>query len=109
MTSHRFVIRKNGTLRYLEAPPFPVPGPKLRKRFSHIRPCNPVLLAAFMLLRWTFGESSKDSNVSAWTTRWRCKWRLLVISTGFTAESYNRQELLDLEAEKFFEPIGDLL
>lgn len=106
LMTHRFIIRRNGTLRYLEQPPFVVPGPKFRKRFSHIRPVSPLLRAAFMLLRLCFGDKGE---VAEWTRRWACRWRMTVIHSGFTAESTSRQELLDLEREKFFEPIGDII
>lgn len=105
MTTHRLILRPDGTMRWLEPPPFKVTGRVKRERFSHIRPCNPVLLAAFLLLRWAFGEKGK---VYDFTKRWPCRWKMTVIETRFTAESDNREELITLEREKFFEPLGDL-
>lgn len=69
-------------------------------------PCNMFLFIMFRILRKIYGEEGPVSN---WTRRWKCKWKLTVLSTGYTETGYDRQALVDKEHELYFKPKGDWL
>lgn len=70
-------IKRDGTLEFLGAPPprLALPG-ATKQRFSEIVPVHPVLLVAFRVLRWMFGE---EGRVSDWTRTWKCWWEATIL------------------------------
>lgn len=102
---HQLLIKRDGTIQWLTPPPFTIPGPRFKKRFSTITPVNPVLHFAFWILRLCFGEKGR---VAAWTRRWRVLWRMKVLSTGYTELGRDRAALIEREHELFFFPLGEL-
>lgn len=78
-------------------PPIALEGEVKKERASHILPVNRGLRAAFLLLRWAFGE---EGRVAAWTRTWRCRWYTEIIATGETFTSRDRQACLDWERRK---------
>lgn len=104
---HQIRIRKDGMIEWLSAPPFPIGlRNKRTTRWSEITPTNIFLYVAFRILRFAFGEEGVVSN---WTRKWKCRWRMTVLSTGYTEVSTNRQALVDKEHELFFKPTGNWL
>lgn len=102
---HQLRIRKDGMIEFLSPPPFPV-YIKHQARWSEIVPCNPILEFLFRLLRRIFGD---NGLAAAFTRIWKCRWRMTVLSTGYTEENWNRQVLIDREHELYFKPKGDWL
>jgi hypothetical protein len=101
----RILLRKDGTIAWLDEPPFTLPGRKFRKRFSEITPIRIDLFIAFRILRLLFGEQGK---VAAWTRKWKCEWRMRIISSGYTETGWDRAKLIEREKEIFFYPLGEL-
>lgn len=102
---HNILIRRDGTMCWLTAPPIHLAGSITTKRFSEIVPRNPALRLAFRALRKVFGETGK---VSDWTRSWHCMWRMTVLETGFTDYSMDRASLITQERELFYFPVGDM-
>lgn len=66
------ISKKDGSLQWLNPPPFKVPIIKQSKqRFSTIEPLDPLPWLLFKLTRLLFGEQGK---VSDWTRSWRVMW-----------------------------------
>lgn len=55
-----------------------IEGSKTKQRASHVEPVQPVLRLCFHLLRWLVKD---DSELAAWTRRWRCRWRARIFYT----------------------------
>lgn len=75
---HTIIIsKKDGSLQWLNPPPFKLPVTEVtRQRFSEILPTDPVRRCAFRILRKLFGEEGK---VAAWTRKWRCLWTAKIL------------------------------
>jgi hypothetical protein len=100
--NYHMKIDKTGTIRWLTPPPVEMRFMRVTKqRFSEIVPLNLWLLVAFRILRLLFGEKGV---VSDWTRTWPCRWKMKILSTGYTTTGTNRQALVDLEHEIFSKP-----
>jgi hypothetical protein len=105
-TKYQIRIKKDGMIEFLTPPPFAIGSIQHKTRWSEILPCNLELYIWFRILRFLFGERGK---VAQWTRRWKCRWRMTVLETGYTETSDDRQALVDKEHELFFKPKGDWL
>lgn len=103
---HQIRIRKDGMIEFLSPPPQFKVDIKHSARWSEIVPCNTVLRFFFRVLRNIFGEKGL---AAAFTRIWPVRWRMTVLSTGYTEEGYNRQALIDKEHELYFKPKGTWL
>lgn len=72
------LVREDGSIQTLGDPPPEIAslGTVKRKRISHIRPVQQPKRAAFIALRWLFGDRGK---VAAWTRTWQCRWEVQFI------------------------------
>jgi hypothetical protein len=88
-------IRPDGSVQYIDpAASQLVTGKATKRRASHVLPVGRIRRAAFILLRWCFGETGA---VAEWTRGWNCRW-LVQIVDGPTAGPFNaRQAAIDWE------------
>lgn len=91
------LIGSDGLIQTLGDPPSAIAslGTVQRKRISHIRPVKQPKRAAFMLLRWLFGDRGK---VAAWTRTWTgCRWEVKFIDRPWNALFKNRDNAVEWE------------
>ena len=63
---HLITIHEDGTMTSL-GNPLGLPDVVSSKRFSHIKPVNPLLSLAFDTVRYLFGDKGRAAD---WTRRW---------------------------------------
>lgn len=90
-------IRPDGSVQYIDpaAGQF-VEGTASKRRASHVLPAGRVRRAAFILLRWCFGETGA---VSDWTRGWKCSWVVQIVNGPHAGPFEKRQAAIDWEVE----------
>lgn len=108
MKTHLIKISKRtGTIEVLGDSPFKLHN-QSKQRFSEIVPVNCALLWLFRAIRKRFGDESK---MAAFTRRWPCLWRMVILmgpSKGFVQFGRNRSRLIEIEKEIFHSPKFEL-
>lgn len=90
-------ISPTGAVQYIDpAAGQLVTGEATKRRASHVLPVGRIRRAAFILLRWCFGETGA---VADWTRGWNCQWRVQIVD-GPTAGPFDeRQAAIDWEVD----------
>ena len=90
-------LKPDGAVQYIDpAASQLVTGNVTKHRASHVLPVGRIRRAAFILLRWCFGETGA---VAEWTRGWKCRW-LVQIVDGPTAGPFDaRQAAIDWEVD----------
>lgn len=95
---HTIHIMPNGELEYIVKPELDclsTIGSVDQKRISHVEPVSVLPRLAFKMIRRLTDDKSK---IAAWTRRWKCKWRVRMLETGFIFGSYSdRLDAIDAE------------
>lgn len=98
MKTHRLTIHPDGLITTL-GNPLGLPGVVESKRWSTIKPVNPLLRLLFNSVRNCFGDKGR---MAEWTRRWRTTWQLHIPSLNYAARCNDRTTLLQLEHEQYF-------
>jgi len=90
-------IRPDGSVQFIDpaAGQF-VEGNASKRRASHVLPAGLVRRAAFILLRWCFGEAGA---VSDWTRGWNCPWVVRIVNGPHAGPFEKRQAAIDWEVD----------
>ena len=71
-------------------------GSAIKRRASHIEPCNWWLRLAFHIVRACVRD---ESRLAAWTRGWRCLWRARIFGGPTLGPFAVRQDGIDAEVE----------
>jgi len=90
-------IRPDGSVQFIDpaAGQF-VEGNVSKRRASHVLPAGRVRCAAFILLRWCFGETGA---VSDWTRGWKGSWVVQIVDGPHAGPFAKRQAAIDWEVD----------